>query len=531
MFIKINKENNNFIISNKLKDGYKNNIIFLFGYCFTETTIIKNREIDINEYNYIKYNRNTLSGIYFVICKLKDKIEVIIDPLVQYNIYYYINNNEITISNNLFKIAKKHDLKVINEDYIKDSILFHDPLCGHTLVKDVYFLQYDDIYNPTFSEKLKKIIPIKHENFTILEMKNDIYNNIEYDELIDIYIKILKRNAEIVSANYDEVYISLTGGADSRLVTSLFKEYNNVYHYCYGNGTRQDRLVSEYIIENFNLKSKKDVDIVGNKTSRLKNILKCIENTNCQKPNLDLYINGKIDKKICNITGYYGANVSGGTQSKFMKMNYTPHFLESDFYKNNYNYFKYYDLFKNKYKYLRNSERADLFYLNNRGLSHYACHSIIDNKYGNSFDILINPINIELVKKCPYSDDHIDSCVISVDIIYRINKELALIPYDNRIIPKYRNFNDIPDFNCFEKHIFDVKPDIKDYNYIRPKPDEKYFGLFENENEYDLKKILNFKELSELKTKYSYLIDSNITDYKKVFILCAIYYLQNYNII
>ena len=55
MFIKINKENNNFIISNKLKDGYKNNIIFLFGYCFTETTIIKNREIDINEYNYIKY--------------------------------------------------------------------------------------------------------------------------------------------------------------------------------------------------------------------------------------------------------------------------------------------------------------------------------------------------------------------------------------------------------------------------------------------------------------------------------------------
>ena len=99
------------------------------------------------------------------------------------------------------------------------------------------------------------------------EKKNDIYDNIEYDELIDIYIKRLKRKVKIVSSNYDEVYISLTGGADSRLVTSLFKEYNNVYHYCYGDGTRQDRLVSEYIIENLNLKSKKDIPIVGNRTN------------------------------------------------------------------------------------------------------------------------------------------------------------------------------------------------------------------------------------------------------------------------
>lgn len=530
MLMKINKENNNFIISNKLKDGIEENIIFLFGYCFTEENIIKNREITIDEYKYIKNNRNILSGIFFVICHLENKIEVIIDPLCQYNIYYYLNDDELTISNNLFKISKWHDLKVINEDYIKDNILFENPLCGHTLVKDVYFLQYDDIYNPTFSKINKKIIPIEYDNFTFLEMKNDIYDNIEYDELIDIYIKRLKRNVKIVSSNYDEVYISLTGGADSRLVTSLFKEYNNVYHYCYGNGTSQDRLVSEYIIEKFNLKSKKDIPIVGNKTNYLKDILKCIEETSCQKSYLNLYINGKINKKICNITGYYGANVSGGTQSEYMKLNDNPHFLKSDFYKNNYNYFKYYDLFKNEYKYLRNANRADLFYLNNRGVSHYACHSIIDNNYGNSFDILTDPINIELIKKCPFSDNHIDACVVSVDIIYRINPELAMIPYNNRVIPKYRHFENIPTFNCFDGHMFDVNPDIKDFNYIRPKPDKKYFGLFENENEYDLTKILNYKEISKLKTKYSYLINSNITDFKKVFILCAIFYLQNYNI-
>lgn len=420
-----------------------------------------------------------------------------------------------------------HDLKIINEDYIKDNIIFENPLCGHTLLKDVYFLQYDDIYNQTFSKKLKKIIPMKYENFTFLEMKNNIYNDLKYEELIDIYIRRLKHNAKIISSNYDEIYISLTGGADSRLVTSLFMEYDNVYHYCYGNGTNQNRLVSEYIIEKFNLKSKKDIPIVGNKINYLKDILKCIEETSCQKSYLNLYINGKINKKICNLTGYYGANVSGGTQSKYMDINYTPHFLKSDFYKNNYNYFKYYDLFKNQYKHLRNANRADLFYLNNRGVSHFACHTIIDNNYGNSFDILVDPINIQLIKKCPFSDYHIDRCVVSVDIIYKINKDLALIPYDNRVIPKYRNFKNIPIFNCFDKHIFHENPDIKDFNYIRPIPNQKYFGLFENENEYDLTKILNCKEISKLKTKYSYLVNSNITDYKKVFILCAIYYLQS----
>ena len=325
---------------------------------------------------------------------------------------------------------------------------------------------------------------MEYHNFTFLEMKNCIYDNIKYYKLIDIYIKRLKKRAKLVSKNYDEVYISLTGGADSRLATSLFLEYDNIYHYCYGTGIYQDRLVSEYIIKKFNLNSKKDVHVVGNKPNRIKNILKCIEETSCQKPYLNLYIDGKINNRICNITGYYGANVSDGTQSEYMKMNNTPHFLKSNFYKNNYNYFKYYDLFKNEYKYLRNSYRADLFYLNNRGVSHYACHSIIDNNYGNSFDILIDPINIELVKMCPFLDYHIDKSALSVDIIYRINKELALLPYDNRIIPKYRNFENMPTFNCFEKHIFDVNPDIKNFNYIRPKPDEKYFGLFENENEF-----------------------------------------------
>ena len=518
MLMKINNEPNTFIISNKLKHGIKNDIIFLFGYCFTEKNIIKNRKITIDEYKYIKNNRNILSGIFFVICKTENKIEVIIDPLVQYNVYYYFNNNELTISNNLFKIAKLHNLKVENEDYIKDITLLENPLCGDTIVKNIYFLQYDDIYNSKFSEKIKKIIPMEYANFTFLEMKNDIYDKIEYDKLIDVYIRKLKDRAKIVSINYDEVYISLTGGVDSRLATSLFLEYDNVYHYCYGNGTRQDRLVSEYIIKKMNLKSKIDIPIVGNKTNSLKHILKCIEETSCQKPYLNLYINGKINKNICNITGYFGeilgcSSIANTNNNEYKKC------------KQN-----YIDRIEN-YGYNKNEhELSESIYLNNISLSHFACHSIIDNIYGSSFDILIDPILNEITKKCSYERLHIIKKVILIDIMYKINPELAMIPYDNRVIPKYRHFENIPTFNCFDRHIFDVNPDIKDFNYIRPKPHENNFGLFENENERDLKKILNFKELSELKTKYSFLINSNITDYKKVFILCAIYYLQKYNI-
>ena len=44
--------------------------------------------------------------------------------------------------------------------------------------------------------------------------------------------------------------------------------------------------------------------LLGLPSKFLKNILKCIEETNCQKPYLDLYINGKINKNICNITRF-----------------------------------------------------------------------------------------------------------------------------------------------------------------------------------------------------------------------------------
>ena len=57
---------------------------------------------------------------------------------------------------------------------------------------------------------------------------------------------------------------------------------------------------------------------------------------------------------------------------------------------------------------MKKTSLLDIFYLNNRGLSHYSCHSLCDNKYGNSFDILYDPINIELVSKCPYTDHEIN---------------------------------------------------------------------------------------------------------------------------
>lgn len=483
-------ENNFFLISNSKKlSNFSKNFIYLFGYCFTENSIIKNREITIEEYNFIEKNRNLISGIFFMVKENNDKINVIIDPLIQYNLYYYQNENEITISNSIFKIAKLHRLKDENECYIKDIIRAGNPMYGNTIIKDVFFFFYSDMYNPKYSKQFKKLLPMEFNNFTFLRNKKITYNDLDYDQLIDIYIQGLKNRAKIISNNFEEVYISLTGGTDSRLVAAAMLNYPNVYHYCFGDGYLQDRLVSEYLINNFNLKTKKNIPVIGNKCNTVNDIIQCIEDTSCQKPYLDFYINGKINKNICKLSGYYG---------EIFNLQYSP------------------------------NGKIQMNYILIQLMSHFGCNSIVDNLYSNNFDLLIDPIYSEIVRKCPYDYEDILKKVILVDIIYKFNKELALAPYDKRTIPKYRDFSYIPSLNCFKWYRFPEKSNLKKYNFIRPTKENRIYGLFQNEYEDNLNKILYSKELKPYRKKYQYLLNSKdkISDYQIVFYLCSIYYLH-----
>jgi hypothetical protein len=354
----------------------------------------------------------------------------------------------------------------------------------------------------------------------------------DYESLKKLYVQTLKKKANILSNTYEKIYIQLTGGCDSRLVASILMEYDNIFCYCYGDGTRQDRLVSEYIINEYNLKKPENIPFAGNHINNSSRIFKSLLESNFYKFNaLNTYTDNHINKNICKVTGYYGANVSGSVQLP-CENNFKFKFKNSNIDINYFTHFDYVKMFKNEYMNIGECNRRDIFYVNNRGLSHYSCHSICDNKHSNSFDILYDPINLELVKKCPYSTNDIDKNAITVDLIYSVNQNLALLPYNDRIIPRYNTFKNIPDFNCFERNIFADNLNVTNFNFVRPHTDFLPFDfLNKTDISVDFTDIIKYAELTEFKLKYEYLFEQNIMTNQSMltnltFFIISMYYLK-----
>ena len=90
----INFDENKFILTSRAAyvDWYyepiSDDINYIFGYCFVKNDVLKNQIISDDDYDYISKNRNKNSGIYTVIKKQKNNIYLLIDPLIQYNIFY-----------------------------------------------------------------------------------------------------------------------------------------------------------------------------------------------------------------------------------------------------------------------------------------------------------------------------------------------------------------------------------------------------------------------------------------------------------
>ena len=507
----INRYSYEFIVTDKTEikgfEKIKYDCNFIFGYCFIKNDVLKNQFISDKQFDLIYNKKDKISGIELVTKIINEKIYLLIDPLVQYNLFYHCECKNLTISNNIFEIAKIHNLYKEEEKFIKDNIIYSSPMRGLTLIKYIFIYQYDDMFNKEFAASYKSTI--KNEllhNIELIRIDNKVYNGFSYEELITIYISNLKNRAKVLSNKYDKVFISLTGGADSRLVTSMFLDFDNIYHYCYGDGTRQDRLIFEIIVNNLKLKKEQDIKIVGNKIYKYGSYLKNIKSTNSYKLTLDLVFNGKLEENICGVTGYYGVNICNGVN--FPDINNFNNRYQNILDKNDFSHFSYVKNFiKNKSKF-RHSNIKDLFYLNNRGLSHYSCHSISENKYSNTYNILYDPINLEIIQKCKYNDMYVDKNVVSVDIISRINTELALIPYENRIIPKFKNFENLHLINCFELNIFYDRSDIKEFNYIRPKEEEED-DIFLNKNtELNFNNIITEVNDQEFFIKYKKILDT-----------------------
>jgi len=478
----------------------------LYGYYFDDNDLHKDCELTNYTASHLKNNLGTISGLFCSIIYKDKKISLLVDPLVQYSIFYYIGKNEISISNDLLTLSKLHELNEMSDEHLFDSIAYRSPLRGLTIIKDIYTLQYDDLVGDGVTHSHKKIPPLNSHNLSVARPNNEIYNQFEYKDLLKLYIHRLNTRSRILSEKFEEIHIQLTGGADSRLTLSSMLMHDNFYCYCYGNGESSNRLFFEQIVTELNLKISDNIPFVGRSLSNSSLIIKGLIDSNFRKfNNLNTYVNSDdfMSPEKCKVTGYYGANISGGVALPPIDTdkNIRTKFIDKSYY----TYHNYINDMKRKHHEYRKAAFNDLFYINNRGPSHYGSHSIADNKKCNSFDILYDPINIHLVRKCPYTDDHINRNAISIDLIYKNHKMLALFPYESRKIPKYREFKNIPLINCFNGFDF-PKRTLAPIRYTKVAINTKpYDLLMKGDKHASIDEMLQYEEFNTFYEKYNFL--------------------------
>lgn len=538
MSFKIFADKEKFLITNssepcKWLPEISGNFNRLYGYYFGEDDLYKNCVLTDAECGRLKRESGETSGLFSVVISEENNIQIITDPLVQYGLYYFLEGNNLSISNDLLLLSDYHEKKEMSEEHLFDQIAYQSPLRGLTFVKDLYAIQYDDLVESEGGFSYKPRLPLNIDNFSVAKPNDNNYNSIKYEDLIKLFIDRLNKRASILSKKYDEIHIQLTGGADSRLVLSSMLNHSNFYCYCYGDGSNQNRLFFDEIVNSLNLKKSHDIPFVGQSLSNSALIFKGLVDSNFRKlNNLNTYVNSDdfVSPEKCKVTGYYGANISGGVVLPPLDTdkNSRTNFIDKSYY----TYHNYVVDMKNRHSGLRRAAFNDLFYINNRGPSHYGAHSIADNKKCNSYDILYDPINIYLVRSCPYDDNFIDRNAISIDLIYENHRMLALFPYDGRKIPKYRNFDDVPLINCFSGYTFPSR-DVSAISYVKGRVDcGKYDILKKGDKGATIHDMLNYSDFDSFFEKYDFLkkdpTANRVTENIILYYALSFYYLNNY---
>ncbi|WP_341218386.1 hypothetical protein [Neptunomonas phycophila] len=477
----------------------------LFGYAFVEGRHFKNEIINNAGFDYIKNNNIDISGIFCCVSGQQGSLEIIVDPLLQFNIFFYAHGDCYLVSSNIdvmLKVIGVNNL-TYNKDYLFDQFAYQSPMRGGTIFNEITLLTFDD---------LKGTSPVSKINFKDLSDFLKIhkphynkYNDLSYESLLMIYIERLNNRAKVISDKFSEVHIQLTGGADSRLVMSAFQKFENTFAYVYGNGENQNRLIFEELTRARAIKKVSEIKLVGKPLNSPATICKGLIDTSFLKlNNLNTYMNASFDEsdKVCKVTGYYGANVCGGVVLPPENTIENPRLslIPSECF----TYHDYVAKFKEININKRKASFSDLFYINNRGKSHYASHSLADNKNINSVDILYDYINILLVDKCPYPDVMIDKNAISIDLISLNDHQLALFPYDSRKIPKYRDFDNIPIINCFDGYNF-LSRDLENFKVSHPVLNIGLDEIYEGFNAFGtIKDMLGSKAFDDFFNEHSY---------------------------
>lgn len=342
---------------------------------------------------------------------------------------------------------------------------------GGTLIQEIKRITFDDVQSGGFCDENW----LRSLSAWIEFIKTDFscFDGFDYFALKEVFLGNLRRRVGILRETYKNIFIQLTGGGDSRLVFSMFLEdKESIGCYVYGDGRNQDRLIFEMLTRFYGIKRAANIPFRGKPLTTRKLMAKALIDSNFQKfNNLNTYANSAAyEGATCKITGYYGVNVCGGVRLPPNRTELTTIPRTRDIDSALFSYGDYLVEFASRYKGQRQAHIKDMFYVNNRGPSHYAAHSLADNIYCSSFDILYDPVNICLVKAAPYLDSFIDRSVLSVDLIADVNEELALFPYNDRAIPHFRKFKNIPIVNCFDGYML-REMDVQPFAYCDHVPD------------------------------------------------------------
>ena len=486
-------------------------LTWLFGYGFLKNQHFRNEAIMQDCFDWVKEHNIDASGVFCALNFKEGKIDICFDPLCQFNVFYYRSKNNLTISSSLDMIQELHELTEVDEEFLFDWLAYYSVMRKKTILKNVNYICFDDLYDDS-GDSLAFIKD--HVSITINIPNYKKYDKLNYQELLQLYIKRLKHKAKIVADKFDEVNIQLTGGADSRLAFSAFLGYDNIRAYVYGDGSSQNRLIFEELIKRFNVRRAENIKVIGAPLNNSARLFKMLSDVNYLKlTNINTAMNGSPgdDRNICMIMGIYGANVSNGVGIPLKPSeNKRVAKMPSDLF----TYYDYVISYRNKFSDLRGPVLIDRFYINNRAKSHCAAHSICNNKYVSSIDILYDFINLKLVERCPWSDDEINKSAITIDLIYLTSPQLAMFPYDDRKIPMYRHFENIPVINCFEGYSFPSR-ELQSFIIQYPKVHDSYTNYFNTNGKYEsvsdmfkhdlIKKELEKPEYANLK----YLANSN----------------------
>ena len=351
----------------------------------------------------------------------------------------------------------------MDEYVVQDYLTYFSPIDNKTLVKGCLTLPAGSVIEISFDNAVPKL--------TILSIK-PVKLNGNYSEALALCVDRLRLRARGLM-DMSVPLVHLTGGLDSRLAFASFLSASNNTDefdvFCLGDGTSQDKLIFNKLVEKYDL----NVGVMSMCGGR--------PSTEFQLENISARFNGlKVtshsnfipDWNPCRVevTGYFSGGLLKDFGGYFKGERFDPFayaktisclpdcVFDSSAFK------MHEGITANKHLTSLVEDKCNLFYINNRSKAHFGMHSVVNNSNFLSFDILYDPMFLELYRLAPYNSYQKGRGVVILDLIKGLaTEELALFPLADSTMPLYGDYiKDTPQgSNCFTKIKFDTDPNDK----------------------------------------------------------------------